>query len=77
MVKTDMEKLSERVSELEDKLKSSKKVKESKESKPREKSKYNIFVQEYIAAEKKKSPNKKHSEMFSEAAKAWTASKKV
>ena len=44
----------------------------------REKSAYNIFVADHIAKAKKKDPDskKKHTEYFSEAAKAWTSSKK-
>ncbi len=35
---------------------------------------YNVFVKKYIADNKKDSKN--HRELFSEAAKAWSASKK-
>ena len=42
----------------------------------RKKSDYNIFVQEYIANEKKKATTKTHRELFSDAAKQWSNNKK-
>jgi hypothetical protein len=68
-----MEALAKRVSDLESKMGS---TQQKKEKVPREKSKYNIFVQDFIAKEKKKGTDKPHKELFSEAAKAWTSSKK-
>ena len=62
-----IKKLEQRVSELENKFGS------KPDKKPRKKTEYNVFVQEYIA--KHKDPKKKHSELFSEAAKAWTKNK--
>jgi hypothetical protein len=44
--------------------------------KPRQKSKYNEFVQDYIANEKRKETTKSHKELFGDAAKAWTSLKK-
>ena len=45
-----------------------------KDKKPREKSKYNIFVQDFF--KKNKGSSKTHKELFSEAAKAWSETKK-
>ena len=67
-----MEALAKRVSDLESKMGSSSK----KEKVPRKKSEYNIFVQDFISKEKKKGTTKSHKELFGEAAKAWTNSKK-
>ena len=80
MAKSELEMLSDRVSELESKNGKFGKSKSinitTSEKKPRKPSEYNIFVQEYIATEKKKGNGKKHSELFSEAAKAWSSAKK-
>lgn len=78
MAKSELKMLSDRVSELESKTGKSKNIvpQSASEKKPRKPSEYNIFVQEYIASEKKKGNSKKHSELFSEAAKAWTSAKK-
>ena len=52
------------------------KKKPEKERKPREKSAYNIFVQEYISEQKKKNTTKSHKELFADAAKEWSSKKK-
>jgi len=62
-----IKKLEQRVSNLENKFGS------KPDKKPRKKTEYNIFVQDYIA--KHKDPKKNHLELFSEAAKAWTKNK--
>ena len=67
-----MEALAKRVSDLESKMGSAPK----KQRAPREKSAYNIFMQDFISKEKKKGTTKPHTELFAEAAKAWTNSKK-
>jgi len=71
----DIEKLNSKVTELEKRINEMGKVKSVKERKPREKSEYNIFVQKFIETEKKKDNSKTHKELFSEAAKAWSAKK--
>ena len=76
-----IKKLDQRISDLETKLKEKPEKLEKSEKKikvPREKSEYNIFVADHINKAKKKDPEskKKHTEYFSEAAKAWTAAKK-
>ena len=74
MSDTGLKNIEKRLADLEEKMKNSKHVKDKK---PRQKSEYNIFVQDYIAKEKKKKDNKRsHTELFSEAAKAWSANKK-
>ena len=72
-----IKKLDQRISDLESKMKTSEKPPKAPRA-PREKSDYNIFVQDHILKAKKKDPDskKKHTEYFSEAAKAWTAAKK-
>jgi len=67
------EELHDRLCKLESEFGKKKPVKDKK---PREKSEYNIFVQEYIAEQKKKNTTKPHKELFSEAAKEWSAKKK-
>ena len=72
MSEPDFKNLEKRLADLEAKMKNTKSVK-----KPRKKSEYNIYVQDYISKEKKKKDNKlSHTELFSEAAKSWTANKK-
>jgi hypothetical protein len=68
---SDYEKFNKRLTDLEDKLKSSKSVKDVK--KPRKPSEYNIFMKDYFA--KNKDPKKTHRELFTEAAKAWSSKK--
>ena len=74
MVKTDIEKLTERLEKLENNF--GKKTKEeSKESKtPRKPSEYNLFMKKYFAKNKKEGVS--HKELFAEAAKAWSNEKK-
>jgi len=59
-----------RITDLESKMGNNPK----KERKPRKPSEYNTFMSEYIA--KNKDPKKKHSELFTEGAKAWSLKKK-
>jgi len=66
----EIKKLEKRIADLEKKIDSPKKAKV-----PRKKSDYNIFVQKFIATEKKKNPDKSHQEHFKEAAAAWSAKK--
>ena len=70
-----IKKLEQRITDLEN---GKFKDKPIKIKAPREKSAYNIFVADHITKAKKKDPEskKKHTEYFSEAAKAWTDSKK-
>ena len=70
---SDISALAKRVADLESKLNSSE---PKKERPPRKKSEYNTFVQDFIAKEKKKGTTKPHKELFGDAAKAWTSSKK-
>jgi hypothetical protein len=65
----EIKNLEKRLTELESKLNSPKVVR-----KPRKPSEYNDFVKNYIS--KNKDPKKTHAEIFSEAAKAWSAKKK-
>ena len=76
MVKSDFEKLEEKFTKLENQVNAMGKVKPVKDKKPRAPSKYNTFVKKFIDTEKKKNPEKSHQELFSEAAKAWSAQKK-
>ena len=68
-----IEELSSRIEKLESEFG---KDKQKKDRKPREKSAYNIFVQEYIAEQKKKNTTKTHKELFADAAKEWSSKKK-
>ena len=80
MTSSKVKTIEERIQLLEDTVSGLKKnelvqlVPPKKEKKPREPSKYNIFVQEYIS--KNKDSNKSHKELFSEAAKAWQLKEK-
>jgi len=67
----DLEKLSKRVTELEEKMKGSV---PKKDKKPREPSEFNKFMGTYI--KKNKDPKKTHRELFAEAIKAWNDTKK-
>ena len=72
MSEPSLKNLEKRLATLEEKMNS----KSVKEKKPRKPSAYNKFVEEYINKEKKKKDNtRSHTELFSEAAKAWTAQK--
>ena len=73
MVKTEIEKLEERIEKLETNF--GKKSKSDAEKKPRKQSEYNIFMKDYIESEKKKDSSKTHQELFTAGAKAWTAKK--
>ena len=64
-----IKKLEERVADLE-----SKNGVPKKERKPRKPSEYNEFIKDYFS--KNKDPKKTHKELFGEAAKAWSSSKK-
>ena len=68
---SDYEKFNKRLTELEAKLNILDKpsVKEKKTRKPSE---YNIFMKNYFA-KNNKDPKKTHRELFTEAAKAWSA----
>ena len=72
MPDTDLEKLSKRITDLEEKMKGS--VPTKKEKKPREPSEFNKFMGNYI--KKNKDPKKTHRELFAEAIKAWNDTKK-
>ena len=66
----DMKKLEQRISDLESKLS------EPTESKkpprpPRKPSEYNIFMGKFMADDKKKNPDKVHTQRFIDATKAW------
>ena len=79
MAVTTMETLEKRIQALESGFgkagKTDKVDKTDKtDKKPRKPSDYNKFMSKYIADNK--SPSKTHPELFSEAAKAWTTSKK-
>lgn len=67
-----IEKLTARVEALEANLG---KTKPPKVSKPRKPSEYNKFMQKFIKEQRKKNPDKPHSELFAEGAKAWGAQK--
>ena len=74
---SDYEKFNKRLTDLEDKLKGVKSAKSANgESvkKPRKPSEYNIFMKDYFA-KNSKDPKKTHRELFTEAAKAWSAKK--
>jgi hypothetical protein len=71
MSDSELKKLEARIKALETKNSTPEVVKKS-----RKKSDYNVFVQDYIAGEKKKGTTKSHRELFGDAAKAWTANKK-
>ena len=70
-----MPSLEERVSALENKVKDIKKV-DKPDKKPRPSSKYNTFVKDYIEKQKKDGSTKSHKDLFADAAKAWSSSKK-
>ena len=69
---SDYEKFNKRLTDLEDKLKSTS-VKAESVKKPRKPSEYNIFMKDYFV--KNKDPKKTHRELFTEAAKAWSSKK--
>ena len=72
---SELGKLEKRISDLEAQVAFGKKSKEPKV--PRKPSDYNKFMKEYFENAKKKKSTKPHKELFSDAAKAWTAEKKV
>ena len=72
----DYDKLNKRLTELEDKMKKSCNLEDKKSSKSkvtRKPSEYNIFMKDYFV--NNKNPKKTHRDMFTEAAKAWSAKK--
>ena len=71
MVKTDIEKLTEKFTELEERINGMGKVKPVKDKKPRKPSEYNIFMGKFMADDKKKNPDKLHTQRFIDATKAW------
>jgi hypothetical protein len=71
---SEIKDLEKRLSEVEKKLND--KTKPLKEKKPRKKTEYNIFVQDFISSEKKKNENLSHKELFAKAAKEWSSKKK-
>ena len=71
MVKTDIELLQDKFTKLEEKLNEMGKVKPVKEKKPRKPSEYNIFMGKYMSDDKKKNPDKPHTQRFTDATKAW------
>ena len=71
MVKTDIEKLTEKFTELEERINGMGKVKPAKDKKPRKPSEYNIFMGKFMADDKKKNPDKVHTQRFIDATKAW------
>ena len=72
VAETEYGKLEKRIEELENKFG---KVKPQKDRKPRKPSEYNDFMKKFF--EKNKDASKSHKELFSEAAKAWTAKKET
>jgi len=64
--------LEERVKLLESKIE---KPTETAPKKKRKKSEYNVYVQEFIAKEKKKGTKLTHQELFKEAANSWSKNK--
>jgi hypothetical protein len=72
MVKTEIEKLTEKFTELESRINEMGKVKPVKEKKPRKPSEYNIFMGKFMADDKKKNPDKPHTQRFTDATKAWS-----
>jgi len=68
--------LESRVSELETQLASFGKIKPAKEKKPRKPSEYNIFMGKFMSDDKKKNPDKPHTQRFTDATKAWGENKK-
>jgi len=75
VVKTDIEKLTEKFTDLEKKVNEMGKSKPVKDKKPREQSEYNIFMKKFIETEKKKDSTKSHQDLFKEGAKAWSLKK--
>jgi len=76
MVKSELEKLQDQFTSLEERVNAMGKVKTDKEKpvkdkKPRKPSEYNIFMKKFLTDDKKKNPDKSHSERFTEGAKAW------
>jgi hypothetical protein len=71
---SDYEKFNKRLTDLEDKFKGTS-VKAESVKKPRKPSEYNIFMKDYFAKNSKDS-KKTHRELFTEAAKAWSAKNK-
>ena len=74
MVKTEFEKftdLEQKFTNLEQKVNAMGKVKPVKDKKPRKPSEYNIFMKKFLMDDKKKNPDRIHSERFAEGAKAW------
>ena len=71
---SDYEKFNKRLTDLEDKLKGVKSANGETVKKPRKPSEYNIFMKDYFA-KNSKDPKKTHRELFTEAAKAWSAKK--
>ncbi len=71
---TDLGKLEKRIADLEAQVSSGKKPKAPKV--PRKPSDYNKFMKKFFEDSKKdKSSTKTHRELFTDAAKAWSAEK--
>jgi hypothetical protein len=71
MVETDIEKLNKKITDLECRVNEMGKSKPVKEKKPRKPSEYNIFMGKFMADDKKKNPDKLHTQRFTDATKAW------
>ena len=69
--KSDFELLEQKFTNLEQKVNAMGKVKPVKDKKPRKPSEYNIFMKKFLMDDKKKNPDRIHSERFAEGAKAW------
>ena len=71
MVKSEFQVLEDKFTKLEEKVNEMGKVKPVKEKKPRKPSEYNIFMGKYMSDDKKKNPDKPHTQRFTDATKAW------
>ena len=77
MSDTQVQKLKEKVRDLEDRIKSLEKggTKRKKSSKKRSPSKYNIFMGKEIKRVKKENPSWEHKKVFKKAAANYSAQK--
>jgi len=71
MSDADYKKLEKKFSSLEERVNALGKLKPAKEKKPRKPSEYNLFMGKFMADDKKKNPDKDHTQRFKDATKAW------
>jgi len=63
--------LKQKFTDLEKRVSEMGKVKPGKDKKPRKPSEYNIFMGKFMSDDKKKNPDKIHTQRFTDATKAW------